>query len=62
VIVSTVKKSVANGPAAWARRNATQLGPPRRGAGPRPCRRRIARTEVAETTTPSLRVGFQKSA
>src|SRR4051794_23966121 len=32
--VSTVKKSHANSPPAWARRNAVQLGPLRRGAGP----------------------------
>jgi hypothetical protein len=35
-IVSTVKKSVARMPRAWARRNADQVGPPRRGAGPSP--------------------------
>jgi hypothetical protein len=29
-----VKKSHANIPAAWPRRNAVQPGPPRRGAGP----------------------------
>jgi hypothetical protein len=42
-------------PAAWARRNCVQVGPPRRGAGPGPWVRRIARTEVADTATPSLR-------
>jgi hypothetical protein len=31
-----VKKSVATVPAARARKNSTHLGPPRRGAGPRP--------------------------
>jgi hypothetical protein len=40
---------------ACARRNAAQLGPPRRGAGSRRWRRRIRRTEVADTWTPSLR-------
>jgi hypothetical protein len=33
--VSTVKKSVAKRPLAWARRSALQLGPARRGAGPK---------------------------
>jgi hypothetical protein len=50
-IVSTVKKSVASVPAVCARR---QPGPPPRlGAGPRPCRTKIARTEVADTVMPS---------
>jgi hypothetical protein len=31
--VSTVKKSVATMPSAWARRNSVQVGPTRRGAG-----------------------------
>jgi len=53
--VSTVRTSQARAPAAWARRNCVQLGPPRRGAGPRRCRRRMLRTDVAETFTPSLR-------
>src|ERR1035438_10817399 len=35
-MVSTWKKSVATTPEAWARRNARQVGPLRRGAGPRP--------------------------
>jgi hypothetical protein len=38
-LVSTVKKSQATIPSAWARRNCAQLGPERRGAGPRPQRR-----------------------
>jgi hypothetical protein len=41
--------------AAGARRNYVQLGPPRRGAGPRRWRRRMVRTEVADIVTPSLR-------
>jgi hypothetical protein len=36
-------------------RNSVQLEPLRRGAGPSRCRRRIRRTEVADTRTPSLR-------
>jgi hypothetical protein len=32
-----------------------KLGPPHRGAGPRPWRRRIRRTAVADTCTPRLR-------
>jgi hypothetical protein len=54
-IVSTVKKSVASAPAACERRKSTQLRPPRRGAGPTPYRRKIARTDEADTATPSLR-------
>ena len=53
--VSTVRKSHANMPLACARRNAAQLGPPRRGAGPSRWRRRIRRTDVADTRMPSLR-------
>jgi hypothetical protein len=53
--VSTVRKSQASDPAAWARKNAVQPGPPRRGAGPSRCRCRIRRTDVADTRTPSLR-------
>src|ERR1700730_18509856 len=52
--VSTVKKSHASTPAAWERRNWVQLGPLRLGAGPKPCRRRMLRTEVADTFVPSL--------
>ncbi len=54
-IVSTVKKSHATIPSAWARRNCVQLGPVRRGAGPRPCRRSSVLIVVAPTRTPSLR-------
>jgi len=36
-LVWTVRKSHASTPAAWVRRNWVQLGPPRRGAGQRPC-------------------------
>ncbi len=53
-MVSTVAKSQASTPDAWARRNCVQDGPPRRGAGPSRCRRRMLRTEVADTVTPSL--------
>lgn len=42
-------------PAAWLWRNWVQLGPLRRGAGSRWCRRRMVRTDVADTVTPSLR-------
>jgi hypothetical protein len=52
--VSTVKKSHASTPAAWERRNSAQVGPPRLGAGTKPCRRRMLRTEVADTFIPSL--------
>src|SRR2546421_12157905 len=52
--VSTVKKSHASTPAACERRNWVQLGPLRLGAGPKPCRRRMLRTEVADTFVPSL--------
>jgi hypothetical protein len=57
VTVSTLMKSIATLPAAWARRNSTQVGPLllRRGAGPSPWRRRIVRTDDAGTVTPSLR-------
>jgi hypothetical protein len=54
-IVSTVRKSQASVPAVCMRRNSIQLGPPRRGAGPRRCDRRMVRTDVADTLTPSLR-------
>src|SRR5919106_2768991 len=53
--VSTVKKSQATMPLAWAERNWRQVGPSRRGAGPRPARRRIVRIVVAETMTPKPR-------
>src|SRR6266480_6346852 len=51
----TVRKSHAIVPAAWERKNATQLWPPLLGAGPSRCARRIVRTDVADTATPSLR-------
>jgi len=54
-IVSTVNKSQATIPSACARRNCVQLGPLRRGAGPRPCRRSSALIVVAPTRMPSLR-------
>src|SRR6266511_3467811 len=53
--VSTVKKSQANTPLPCARRNSLQVGPVRRGPGPRPARRRIRRSVLAPTRTPSLR-------
>jgi len=54
-IVSTVRKSHAIVPTACPRRNSVQLGPSRRGAGPSRRVRKMERTEVAETVTPSLR-------
>src|SRR6266545_2421684 len=54
-IVSTVKKSVARMPQAWALRNSDQVGPSRRGAGPSPSARRILLMVVAPTRTPTLR-------
>jgi len=54
-MVSMVKKSQASSPFAWARKNCVQVGPPRRGAGPIRCRRRIRRTDDADTDTPRLR-------
>jgi hypothetical protein len=39
---------------AWARRNSGQLGPIRRGAGPRPEARNTLATVVAETLIPSF--------
>jgi len=52
--VSTVKKSHAKTPAAWERRNSVQLGPLRLGAGPKSWRRRMLRTDVADTLIPTL--------
>jgi hypothetical protein len=54
-IVSTVKKSHATIPSACTRRNCAQLGPHRRGAEPRPCRRSSVLIVVAPTRIPSLR-------
>jgi hypothetical protein len=53
--VSTVKKSHAHIPRAWARRNSPHDGPRRRGAGPQPERLRIDLIVVAPTRMPSLR-------
>jgi hypothetical protein len=39
---------------AWARRNSDQLGPIRRGAGPRPELRNMVAIVVAETLIPSF--------
>jgi hypothetical protein len=39
---------------AWARRNSDQLGPIRRGAGPRPETRNTVAIVVAETLIPSF--------
>jgi hypothetical protein len=52
--VSTVKKSAARIPVAWWRKNSAHVGALRRGAGPRPSRRRSVRIAVAETVIPSL--------
>src|SRR6266545_1398106 len=51
---STVKKSNARMPRAWARRNSLHDGLLRRGAGPRPSRRRTVRIAVADTRIPSF--------
>jgi hypothetical protein len=53
--VSTVRKSHASIPPAWARRKSAQLGPLRQGAGPSRWRRRIRCTDVAHIRIPSLR-------
>ena len=53
--VSTVKKSQASAPPPCARRNSLHVGPVRRGACPRPARRRIRRIVVAPTTIASFR-------
>ena len=50
--VSTVKKSQATMALACEARNWRQVGSSRRGAGPRPARRRMVRIVVAETTIP----------
>ena len=54
VIVSTVKKSVAKMPLAWACTNSLQVGPERRGAGGRRRRARTAATLVLATATLSF--------
>jgi hypothetical protein len=54
-IVSTVKKSVAQTPLAWDRRNSDHDGPVRRGAGPRPARRRMSLTVVSPIQMPRPR-------
>src|SRR6266542_3115109 len=54
-IVSTVKKSHATIPSAWALRNCVHVGPQRRGAGPSPPRRSSVLTVVALIRMPSLR-------
>src|SRR6266536_1585583 len=51
-IVSTVKKSQATIPAAWALRNCVHVGPERRGAGPKPCRRSNVLIVLAAPTLP----------
>ena len=53
--VSTVKKSQAMMPSAWARRNSAQVGPFRLGAGPSRAVRSKVRIVVALTRIPSLR-------
>jgi hypothetical protein len=50
-----VKKSIAMIPFACALKNSAQVGPLRRGAGPRPWLRGTRRTDVAPTRTPSFR-------
>jgi hypothetical protein len=52
--VSTVKKSQATMPSAWARRNSVQVGPERRGAGPSRAVRSRVRIVVALTRSPSF--------
>ncbi len=52
--VSTVKKSQARIAAACWPRSCLHMGPPGRGAGPRPWRRTIVRMAVAETAVPSF--------
>jgi hypothetical protein len=51
--VSTVKKSHARIPAAWARRNSVQDSDDRPGAGSMPACLRIAHTVEAATVMPS---------
>ncbi len=50
---SVERRSPATRLCAWARRNSDQLGPIRRGAGPRPALRNTLAIVVAETLTPS---------
>jgi hypothetical protein len=52
--ISTVKKSIATMPEAWARRNARQVAGVDRGAGQSPLRSSTVRMVVADTDTPSL--------
>jgi hypothetical protein len=47
------RRSPATRLCAWARRNSDQLGPIRRGAGPRPALRNTLAIVVAETLIPS---------
>jgi hypothetical protein len=42
-------------PYAWSRRNCAQVGPTRRGVGPRPPRRSTVAMVVADTSIPSFR-------
>ena len=48
------RSSLPSRPYAWARRNSDQLGPRRRGAGPRPDLRNTVAIVVAETLIPSF--------
>jgi hypothetical protein len=50
---SVERRSPATRLCAWARRNSDQLGPIRRGAGPRPAPRNTVAIVVAETLIPS---------
>src|SRR6266511_1854020 len=43
-----------SGPYAWSLRNCVQVGPTRRGAGPRPPRRSTVAMVVADTSIPSF--------
>ena len=50
---SAERRSLASKLCAWARRNSDQLGPIRRGAGPRPALRNTVAIVFAETPIPS---------
>jgi hypothetical protein len=52
--VPTVKKSQASVAVACARRNSGQVGPELLGAGPVPCRRKMAHTLEGESRTPMV--------
>jgi hypothetical protein len=52
--VSTMKKSQASAPLPCARRNSLQVGPIRRGAGPRPVRRSTPSNGARTDADPEL--------